>query len=109
MGAYPPYYLFIMTVTLFNDMVFTIGSVVFTIGLLPMAYSVYKGRIGIEVVPTATVTAIVLTIYCLNYWDIGSYIAAIPHTAIVWWYIALGSYINSRKSPESLYPNKTNT
>ena len=98
-GNVPPnFFTMLPSELVINDMVFTVGSIIFTLGLLPTLRHVYYGKIGKEITWTAVITASVLSVYCVNYWLIGCYITAIPHTCTVWWLIAYYSYRNSKIS-----------
>lgn len=83
---------------LWQDVVFTIGSAIFTIGLIPQLKDCLNGACVNQY--TAALTTMVLGIYCMTYVSLGLFVAAIPHTALMWGLICVISYRNRKKNPE---------
>jgi hypothetical protein len=72
-----------------QDMVFTVGSLVFIIALLPSVFSKNKPDIR-----TSTGTAVILTVFAATYYSLGLYFSAVVTalTAIVWAFLAWQKY-----------------
>lgn len=83
---------------LYNDVIFAVGSILFTLALVPLLLSAYHRGCEKGVMWSAILTASILSVYSLNYADLGLYLAAIPHTAIMWWCIAYFAYKGRNKN-----------
>jgi tellurite resistance protein TehA-like permease len=80
---------------IWQDAVISVGSVVFTIALIPQLKDCIYNK-AIVNVWSASMTSIILFIYCITYYTLSMYIAAIPLTATVWGMIAMYSFKNQR-------------
>jgi hypothetical protein len=80
---------------IWQDMVIGIGSILFTLVLLPELLDVWHGKT--MNVWSASFTSIILGIYCIAYASLGLWFAAIPHTTAIWGCIAYFSWKNKAK------------
>lgn len=78
---------------IWQDIVVTVGSLVFSIVLIPQLIDCYRG--STVNVYTAVLTSIILGVFCLVYASLGMWLAAIPLTATIWGLIAWFSWRNS--------------
>lgn len=80
---------------MWQDLTFTIGSVLFSVGLLPQLRDCLNGY-SLNMW-TASMTTVVLALYCVAYASLGLWFAAIPLTASVWAAITVVSYRNRQR------------
>lgn len=81
---------------IWQDTIFTIGGIVFAVGLIPQLRDCLEGyTLNLW---TAATTTIVLSVYCVTYASLGLWLSAVPCTATVWALIFLVSWRNSRRA-----------
>lgn len=76
----------------YGDTIVASGAVVFAVALLPQLWDAYHGKPMNYT--SATMTGVILLIYCAVYAAKGMWLAAIPITSIVWLLIAYFSWRN---------------
>lgn len=81
-----------------QDITLLLGSVIFTIALIPQLKDCMYRRAVVNVW-SATLTAAILLIFCLSYASLSMWLAAIPLTTCMWSAIAYYSYKNSLLLP----------
>ena len=83
---------------MWQDTILTMGGILFAASLIPQAYDVWHGKQMNAY--TAILTGIVLLSYVITYWSLSLIYAAETTliVAIMWIYIAVGSWYNGRKS-----------
>lgn len=77
---------------IWQDVVITVGSLLFTAVLIPQLIDCCNGK-SVNVV-SAVLTAIILGIFCIVYASLGLWLSAIPFTATLWGAIAYKSWKN---------------
>lgn len=80
---------------IWQDIVLSIGSFIFTIVLVPQLIDCMHG--GYMNYKSAILTATVLGIFCIVYATLGMWLAAIPHTVSIWFAIGILSWRNLRR------------
>jgi len=81
---------------IWQDIVFTAGSIVFALGLIPQLRDCLNGyTLNLW---TASITTVVLTLYCVTYASLGLWLSAIPFTATMWALILIVSWKNTKRA-----------
>lgn len=80
------------TALIWQDVVITIGSLLFSAVLIPQLKDCYNGN-SVNVT-SAVLTSAVLGIFCVVYASLGLWLSAIPFTAVIWAAIAYKSWKN---------------
>jgi hypothetical protein len=81
---------------MWQDIIFSGGSIIFTVGLIPQLRDCLDGyALNLW---TSTVTTVVLALFCVAYASLGLWLSAIPMTASMWAVITLVSYRNRRRA-----------
>jgi len=75
---------------MWQDTLVACGSIFFAVSLLPELRDARNGN-GMNVF-SATMTSVILFMYCIAYYTVGMYLAAIPITASIWALIAYYSW-----------------